>query len=53
VHGRPFSLSLTLPPLAALFFKPDPEPPPSLESEEMGEESAEQAEASLSEDDTP
>ena len=23
VHGRPFSLSLTLPPLAALFFKPE------------------------------
>ena len=28
VHGRPWSLALTLPPLSALFFKPDPLPEP-------------------------
>jgi 1,4-alpha-glucan branching enzyme len=31
VHGRPFSLALTLPPLAAVFWKPDPEPEPEQE----------------------
>ena len=28
LHGRSFSLSIDLPPLAALFLRPDPEPPP-------------------------
>jgi 1,4-alpha-glucan branching enzyme len=36
-HGRPFSLSLTLPPLAAVFFKlsPHPAPLPGGEGEEL------------------
>jgi 1,4-alpha-glucan branching enzyme len=34
-HGRPYSLSLTLPPLAAVFFKADvPPPTPSAEGDE-------------------
>ncbi|MGH9366404.1 MAG: 1,4-alpha-glucan branching protein GlgB [Thermoanaerobaculia bacterium] len=38
VHGRPWSLALALPPLAALFFKPDPEPPAEQEAEEIAPE---------------
>ena len=38
VHGRPFSLALTLPPLAAVFWKPDPEPPADPVEEEAGAE---------------
>jgi len=54
VHGRPFSLALTLPPLAALFLKPDPEPPAPLDAEEGSvEEGAEEMEASLPDDDAP
>jgi 1,4-alpha-glucan branching enzyme len=40
VHGRPFSLALTLPPLAAVFWKPDPEPRARPEDEEVETEAA-------------
>jgi 1,4-alpha-glucan branching enzyme len=49
VHGRPWSLGLTLPPLAALFLKPDPEPPADVAGQQPGTE----AKAQPSVDETP
>jgi len=53
LHGRPFSLALTLPPLSALFFRPDPEfEPEPFELGEAGTEpEPEQGEATA--DDAP
>jgi 1,4-alpha-glucan branching enzyme len=49
VHGRPFSLALTLPPLSALFFRPDPEPPAARDEGEAEPEEAEAAEPATGE----
>jgi 1,4-alpha-glucan branching enzyme len=45
VHGRPWSLALTLPPLSALFLKPDPMPEPEAEAAGEGESAAVEPEA--------
>jgi 1,4-alpha-glucan branching enzyme len=43
LHGRAFSLSIDLPPLGALFLRPDPEPPPS-EAKDSNAEKADEPE---------
>jgi 1,4-alpha-glucan branching enzyme len=53
VHGRPCSLALTLPPLSALFFKPDPEPAVHEETEEISSADAEDTGTAPAPDETP
>ena len=53
VHGRPFSLALTLPPLAAVFWKPDPEPPAAEPEEAEAEAPPAEAEAEPAAEDAP